>query len=53
MCVHVCACACTRMHVYVFAFCLHQPSKRIETRKWSMMGNTVFYLKKKKVKLFS
>lgn len=48
MCVHVCACACTRMHVYVFAFCLHQPSKRIETRKWSMMGNTVFYLKKKK-----
>ena len=52
-CVYVCV--CVRVHVLTHAcmfmcllFVYTNQSKRIDTRKWSMIGNTVFYLKKKK-----
>lgn len=36
-------CLCARMHVYVLLFVYTNQSKRIDSRKWSMMGNTFFY----------
>ena len=45
VCAHVLAHACMFM---CLLFVYTNQSKRIDTRKWSMMGNTVFYLKKKK-----
>lgn len=40
----MCVCVCARMHVYVFCFLFTPTSqKRIDSRKWSMMGKHSFY----------
>lgn len=46
-------CLCARMHVYVLLFVYTNQSKRIDSRKWSMMGNIFFYFKKQTDELFS
>lgn len=51
----VCVCAHVLTHACMFMcllFVYTNQSKRIDTRKWSMIGNTVFYFKKKQSSCF-